>query len=120
MSDLSNPPSQPEGSSGSLRPPQDLPNSTLLLVLGILSIVLCFCYGLPGLIMGIVAVIMSNKEEKLYHTRPHEFTLSSYNNLKTGRICAIIGLSLSALYFLMYIIVMAIYGVALFSVLSAQ
>ena len=118
MPDPPTPPSQND--SGHLNYPKDLPNATLMLVLGILSIVMCFCYGIPGLILGIITIIMSNKEEKLYLSRPREFTPNSYNNLKTGRICAIIGTSLSALYFLVYVVVIAIYGVALFGILSTQ
>lgn len=40
---------------------QKLPNATLVLVMGILSIIGCCFYGLPGLIFGIVAIILEEK-----------------------------------------------------------
>ena len=36
---------------------QQLPNATAVLVLGIISIVGCFCYGIIGLILGIIALV---------------------------------------------------------------
>lgn len=92
-----------------------LPNATTVLVLGILSIVFCFCYGLIGLILGIIAIVLASKDKKLYTANPGEYTEGSYKNLNAGRICAIIGLILSALY-LIYVIVLI--GIVGFSALS--
>jgi len=36
-----------------------LPNATLILVFGILSILTCCCYGIVGLILGIIAIVMA-------------------------------------------------------------
>ena len=36
-----------------------VPNSAAVLVLGILSIVLCFCYGLIGMTLGIIALVLA-------------------------------------------------------------
>lgn len=41
----------------------DLPNSTLVLVLGILSLIFCWCYGFVGLILGIIAVVLSGSPD---------------------------------------------------------
>ena len=41
---------------------QKLPNATAVLVLGILSIVTCCCYGVVGLILGIIALVLAKKE----------------------------------------------------------
>lgn len=92
---------------------QPVPNSTTVLVLGILSIVLCWCYGLIGLILGIIAVVLSNKAKVLYEANPGMYTVSSYNNLKGGRICGIIGLCLSGVYVVVVIIYVMILGAAL-------
>ena len=92
-----------------------LPNSTAVLVLGILSIVLCFCYGIVGIILGIIALVLASKAKKLYLSSPNTFTEGSYKNMKAGRICAIVGLSLSGLYLLYFIIVIAFYGAMLTS-----
>lgn len=86
---------------------QILPNSVGVLVLGILSIVLCWCYGIVSIILGIIAIVLANGAQKLYAQNPDAYTLSSFKNMKAGKICAIIGLSLSALY-IVYIIVMLI------------
>ena len=84
-------------------PKQDLPNSTAVLVLGILSIVFCWCYGIPGIIMGVVALVLSTKSVKLYQQDPEKY--KGYGNLQAGRITAIIGLVLSALFIIMLIVV---------------
>lgn len=74
---------------------QTLPNSTAVLILGILSIIGCCCYGLPGLILGIVAVVMAGKATKLYKESPESYT--GYGNVNAGRIMGIIGIILSLL-----------------------
>ncbi len=94
---------------------QSLPNATGVLVLGILSIVFCFCYGFVGAILGIIAIVLAGKANKLYQANPDSYTLSSFKNMKAGRICGIIGLSLSSLYLIYFIIVIAFYGTLLSS-----
>lgn len=91
-----------------------VPNSGAVLVLGIISIALCWCYGVVALACGIIALVLSNKALQLYKANPNAYTLTSYNSLKAGRICAIIGLCLSALMVVYIIIVFAFVG-ALFS-----
>ncbi|RZK74612.1 MAG: DUF4190 domain-containing protein [Pedobacter sp.] len=91
---------------------QALPNSTPVLVLGILSILSCCCYGVPGLILGIIGLVLGNKDRKLYNESPGYFTDSSYKNSKAGRICSIIALILSSLYVLLIIAVIVIFGFA--------
>jgi hypothetical protein len=92
-----------------------LPNATAVLVLGIIAIVGCFCYGIVGLVCGIIAVVLANKDLKLYNADPAHYTPGSLSNLKGGRICAIIGLSLSVLYFLFVIFIIASVGFAALS-----
>lgn len=82
--------------------PKALPNATAVLVLGILSIVTCVAYGVIGLVLGIIALVLSKKDKDLYMTNPTAYA-ASYKNSKAGKVCAIIGVSLSALFFL-YII----------------
>lgn len=82
---------------------QKLPNATAVLILGILSILTCCCYGVIGLILGIIALVLAKKDLALYKENPHSYT--NYSNLNVGRILAIIGIVLSALY-LIYIIVL--------------
>jgi M penetrans paralogue family 26 len=87
-----------------------LPNATAVLVMGILSIVTCFCYGILGLILGIIAIVLAGKDKKLYAASPDEYTLASFKNMNAGKICAIIGIILSALYLIMTVAVIAIIG----------
>ena len=79
-----------------------LPNATAALVLGILSIVICF-------ICGIIALVISNKDLALYRANPELYSTASYNNIKAGRICAIIGIALQVLGLIVYIIFIAFF-----------
>jgi len=89
---------------------QQLPNATAVLVLGILSIVFCICYGIVGLTLGIIALVLANKSLKLYNSAPTAYTTASYKNLSAGRVCAIIGTCLSSLYIIFAIIAIAYAG----------
>ncbi len=99
--------------------PVPLPNSTAVLVLGIISIALCWCYGIVALTCGIIAIVLGNKAMALYKANPTAYTLSSYNNTKGGRICGIIGVCLGALYLIIVIVYLVIIGTA-FSMLPWQ
>lgn len=88
--------------------PQPLPNATLILVLGILSIVLCQPLGL-------VALIMGNQSISLYNQDPERYSEGSLSTVKAGRICGIIGLCLIAVWILLMIA-----GVSLFTFMGMQ
>ncbi len=77
---------------------QQLPNSNTVLVLGIISILTSFCFGFIGLVLGIIALVLASKANKIYHDNPSIYSPSSYSNMKAGKICAIIGTCLSAVY----------------------
>ena len=80
---------------------QNLPNATASLVLGILSILGTLCFmGIIGLICGIVGLVLAGKDRKLYNEVPELYSTSSYKTTNAGRICSIIGVVLSSLYFL--------------------
>ena len=90
--------------SGFRNEPQiPVPNATVVLVLGILSIVTCCCYGIPGIILAIIALVMASSAGKLYNAEPGRYTKGSYDNMNAGKICAIIGLVL-AVSFAIYIV----------------
>lgn len=98
---------------------QSLPNSTAVLVLGICSIALfCCLYGIIGLALGIVAIVLAKKANTLHQNSPESFTESSFKNMRAGRVCAIIGLCLSSLMFLVLIIYILLYGALAFSMLG--
>lgn len=84
----------------------NIPNAGGILTLGILSVVsLCCCAGFVAPILSIIALAMFPKAKRLYAQNPQAYSLSSYNNLKAGQICAIIGLVLAVL-FLIYLGIM--------------
>jgi hypothetical protein len=66
-------------------------------VLGILSIVLCF-------ICGIVALVLSSGDRRLYQSQPNLYSVGSYELVRAGRICSIIGLCLWGAIILLYIV----------------
>jgi len=100
------PPGAPYGQFGQIA----LPNSTPVLVLGILAILSCCCYGVPGLILGIIGLVLGNKDIALYKNNPNAYTPSSYKNSKAGRVCSIIALILSALYVLLMVVFIIFFG----------
>ncbi|MFP5078931.1 CCC motif membrane protein [Pedobacter sp. JCM 36344] len=102
------PPVTPYGQFGQM----SLPNSTPVLVLGILAILSCCCYGVPGLILGIIGLVLGNKDLTLYKSNPDAYTESSYKNSKAGRICSIIALILSVLYVLFIVAIVMFFGFA--------
>ncbi|MCC1483718.1 CCC motif membrane protein [Winogradskyella immobilis] len=87
---------------------QQLPNATLVLVMGILSIVGCCCYGIPGLIFGIVAIILGTKATKIYKQDPQLYT--GYGNVQAGKIMGIIGVVLSVLAIIYMLWVISYFG----------
>jgi ABC-type nickel/cobalt efflux system permease component RcnA len=89
-----------------------LPNSNTVLVLGILSIVMSFCYGVVGIVLGIIALVISKKDLELYRANPEEY--DGYSNLNTGRICSIVGICLGGLV----LIATIVYFVFIFSLLG--
>ena len=93
---------------------QTLPNATAVLVLGICSILFgCF---FVGLILGIIGVVMAGQGRRLYSANPELY--EGYGSLNAGRIMSIIGIILSSLYVVYWIIVVAILGGTGFSLLK--
>ena len=95
---------------GRVQPLQSLPNSTAVLVLGILSIVSCWCFGLVGLIMGIIALVMAGKAKKEYTDNFGKYSESSFKNMNAGKICAIVGTCLGGLALVYYMVYLFIIG----------
>ncbi|SHJ86575.1 hypothetical protein SAMN04487911_14711 [Arenibacter nanhaiticus] len=87
---------------------QKLPNATLILVFGILSIVSCCCYGIIGLVFGVIGLILANKATKIYAQDPDLFT--GINNIKLGKTLSIIGIVLNVLVAIFFIWIISIIG----------
>lgn len=60
------------------------------------------------LIVGIVALVLAKKAKEVYLENPELY--SDYNNVKTGRILAIIGIVLSALFLIYMIGIISYFG----------
>ena len=90
--------------------PANLPNATSSLVLGIISIVGAFCYGIVGVICGIIGLVLANKDRKLYNASPEMFSTSSYSTSNAGRTCSIIGLILGSIFLLIIIFYFIFFG----------
>jgi hypothetical protein len=77
---------------------QKLTNATKSLVLGILSLVTCICYGVIGLPLGIIAFILGNKAMKIFNENPENY--ESSGNASAGKIIGIIGIILNTIFIL--------------------
>ena len=86
----------------------NLPNGTAVLILGIISILGCCCYGIVGLICGIIGLVLAKKDVALYKQNPSAY--NNFSNLNTGRILCIIGVVLSVIYLIANIVLLAMYG----------
>jgi uncharacterized membrane protein len=74
-----------------------VPFDKTVLILGILSIVGAFCFGVVGLIFSIMALALSTDPSRAYQTNPDRFVPSSYRQLKSGVTYGTVGLILSLL-----------------------
>lgn len=74
---------------------EKLPHSQASLILGIFSIVTCCCYGIPGIILGIIGLLQANKAIAIHNENPE--TYDGFGNANTGKIMSIIGLVLGIL-----------------------
>jgi len=93
---------------------QTLPNSTVVLVLGICSILFgCF---FVGLVLGIIGISLSSNGRRMYRENPDLY--EGYGALNAGWIMSIIGTILGGLYIFYWIIAVAILGGAGFSLLQ--
>nr|WP_299201202.1 CCC motif membrane protein [uncultured Brumimicrobium sp.] len=94
-----------------------VPNNVGVLVLGILSIIPgCTCYGLLGVILATISLVLASGANKLIRENPGKYTESSIQLVKAGKICAIIGLSLSILFILVIIAYIVVVGTLLFTI----
>lgn len=75
------------------------------MVCGILSIVFCWCYGIVGLPLGIIALAMYSKSKRMNGG----FVIGM---ARAGMVCGIIGSILSALMLIYVIFVISVAGMA--------
>ncbi len=87
---------------------QELHNSTLILIFGVLSVVGCCFWGILGVVFGIITLVMAKRATAIYNSNPELYT--GYNNIKLGRTLALIGIVLSVISMIMAIAGFIIYG----------
>lgn len=79
-------------SEPTFEPMKSLPNAKTILILGIFSFLAsCCCTGFIGLPLGIIGLVLSSKDMKLYKINPEAYQ-KDYGNLNIGRIFSIIGI----------------------------
>ena len=72
------------------------------MVCGILSICLCFVYGIPGFVLGIVGLVQAKKAIEIDAANPGVY--DGLGNAKAGKVLALIGTILSGVYVLLVLI----------------
>ena len=98
---------------------ENVPYSISVLVLGICSIVTCGCYGLPGLVCGIVALVQSKIGLTAYEENPSLYKEDSLKNLKAGKTCATIGVILSSIFFMVILVYFITWGTLFFGAIGS-
>ena len=86
-----------------------LPNANIILILGILSVITCICYGIFGIIFGVIALVLAKKDMNL--DRNNDIAYTNYQTVNIGRVLAIIGIVLGVLFIIMMIWVISIVGI---------
>ncbi len=82
---------------------QPLPGASTVLTMGIISIVgSLVCCGPFALIFSIIGLVKAKKAEAIYYENPEQY--SDYSNIKTGRILSYIGLALSLIMLVFFIV----------------
>jgi len=82
---------------------QPLPGASTVLTMGILSIVgTLFCCGPFGVIFSIIGLVKAKTATQLYQQNPENYT--DYSNVKTGKILSYIGLGLSLVSLVLFIL----------------
>ncbi|WP_031425327.1 CCC motif membrane protein [Flavimarina sp. Hel_I_48] len=86
-----------------------LPNTTISLVLGIISyIACCLTSGFGGLVLSGIALYLANKDLKA--AQPDTSLYENFNTAKTAKIIAIVGLVLAAITAVISIVFIIIFG----------
>ncbi len=84
---------------------EKLPHSQAALILGISSIITaCCCYGVVGIILGVIGIMQANKAVALHNQDPDLYT--GINNANTGKTTSIIGIILGVITVIVYLYIL--------------
>lgn len=72
------------------------PYAVASMVCGIISCVVWVCYGVPGLVLGIIALVLGNKGRAAIEANPNAY--GGQGMVTAGRVTGIIGIIVSILY----------------------
>ena len=86
-----------------------LKNAVGALVMGILSILTCMCYGVIGLILAIIGLVISKQDNQLVKDNPDVMYMNA-GALKAGRILCIIGLVFNILMIIYFVVILLVIG----------
>jgi hypothetical protein len=89
---------------------REIPNASVVLILGIIALIISFFNSLVGIVAGVVSLVMARNAEQLYTQTPRLYTLSSYSNIRSGRTCAIIGIVIAILKIILIGIILGLLG----------
>jgi multisubunit Na+/H+ antiporter MnhG subunit len=84
---------------------EKLPHSQAALILGISSIITaCCCYGVVGIILGVIGIMQANKAVAVHNQDPDLYT--GINNANTGKTTSIIGVVLGVITVTVYLYIL--------------
>lgn len=84
---------------------EKLPHSQAALILGISSIITaCCCYGVVGIILGVIGIMQANKAVAVHNQDPDLYT--GINNANTGKTTSIIGVVLGVFVVIVYLYIL--------------
>jgi hypothetical protein len=82
-----------------------LPKDSSILTTGIIA--LPFSFGIVGIILSIVTLVNASSSMRLYNENPEKYLEASVKKVRSGRVCAIVSLSLFGLGLLIAIVVIS-------------
>jgi len=88
----------------------EIPNASVVLILGIIALIISFFNSLVGIVAGVVSLVMARNAERLYNETPRLYTLSSFSNIRSGKTCAIIGIVIAVLKIILIGIILGLLG----------
>lgn len=77
------------------------PHAITAMIMGIVSIAVLMLFGWAA---GIVALVLRKKSLTLYNENPQNYKPSTLSFLKAAKICSIIGIIVSVLYTIFYVL----------------
>lgn len=94
----------------------ELPNAKAGFTLGLIGLIVSFicCCGISliGLVLSIIGFVKSNGAIKLYEANPSSYDEAMYKKAKTGKILSIIGIIVGGIFFIIFLISLAMNGVS--------